>query len=113
MSKINARNKGNSYERKVKNEWIELGFEDCLTSRHASKYMDDLKVDLINTGPFNIQCKAVEKGVYPHKILEEMPDDSKYNVLFHKKNRQGEVVSMMKEDFYELINMLISNKIIK
>lgn len=99
---MNGRNKGHAYERKIAKEFRDLGYEDCATSRYESKKMDDLKVDLVNTGDYHVQCKAVEKGVYPHKILESMPKD-KIRVLFHKKNRQGEVVSMTKEDFYKLI----------
>lgn len=90
---------------------IEKGFSECQTSRNESKKRDDEKVDLCGTEPFNIQCKAVQ-SINLHTVLSEMPDESNYNLVFHKRDRKGEVVAMMKEDFYELLDMLIKNKII-
>ncbi|MGV6830284.1 MAG: hypothetical protein ACWA5P_01820 [bacterium] len=102
-----ARNKGHSYERKLALEFREMGWENCKTSRFASKMLDDMKVDLFATEPFNVQAKAVER-LSPgyHDILKSMPKDENYNVVFHKRNHKGEVVSMMKEDFYEILGML-------
>lgn len=100
-----ARQKGHAYERKIKNEFIEIGFSDCETSRYESKKVDDSKVDLCNTGPFNVQCKAVETLGSAHKTLKEMPTDENINLVFHKRNRKGEVVSMMKEDFYKILEV--------
>lgn len=40
------RNKGLDYERKLRLEFIDLGFEDVHTSRFASKKRDDECVDL-------------------------------------------------------------------
>jgi hypothetical protein len=47
-----------------------------------------------------------------HKVLGEMPVDQNYNVVFHKRNRQGTIVAMSIEDFKEIIEMLTKNKII-
>lgn len=110
---INSKNKGSQYEQKIARELRELGFEKCLTSRLASKLLDDMKVDFVCTDPFNIQAKAVEKGLVYHTVLQEMPEGSNYNVIFHKKNRKPELVVMLKEDFYEIIKILINEKIIK
>ena len=108
----NGRNKGNSYERKLAKEWREFGFE-TKTSRYESKMLDDMKVDLTNTGFFNIQAKAVERlSPSYHEILDSMPKDNNYNVIFHKRNRKGEVVVMTKDDFYELVQMLINLEIL-
>lgn len=110
----NGRNKGNAYERKLAKEFRELGFVNCKTSRYESKMLDDLKVDLTNTGFFNVQAKAVERlSPTHHDILESMPKDSNYNVIFHKRNRKGDIVVMSKDDFYELVQMLINCEIIK
>ena len=106
MSK-SARNKGNQYERDIAEEMRQLGFEKCQTSRYASKALDDAKVDLTETDPFNIQCKAWKAAPSYHKVLDEMPKDVNYNLIFHKKPYKGEVVVMKKEDFYELLQMLI------
>ena len=101
-----SRNKGNSYERKIAQEFRDLGYTDCKTSRYESKMLDDMKVDLTNTKPYNVQLKAVEKLGILHNVLAEMPDDDNINVVFHKVSRKGEVVAMYKEDFYELIKQL-------
>lgn len=111
---VNGKNKGNSYERKLAKEFRDYGFENCKTSRYESKMLDDLKVDLTNTGIFNIQAKNVERlSPSYHDILKSMPNDSNYNLIFHKRNRKGEVVVMTKEDFYEIMEMLINLDIIK
>ena len=110
----NGRNKGNSYERKLAKEFREMGFSDCKTSRYESKMLDDMKVDLTNTGFFNVQAKAVERlSPTYHEIIKSMPKDSNYNVIFHKKNHKGEVVVMSKDDFYEIVEMLINLDILK
>ncbi|MGR3220044.1 MAG: hypothetical protein ACUZ8H_09550 [Candidatus Anammoxibacter sp.] len=41
-----SRNKGHSYERKIRQEFIALGWDKCNTSRCESKMTDDAKVDL-------------------------------------------------------------------
>lgn len=101
-----ARQKGHAYERKIKNEMIDLGFTQCETSRYESKKLDDAKVDLCNTGPFYVQCKAVENMGAAHKVLAEMPGGDKIDLVFHKRNRKGEVVSMSKDNFYRLIDKI-------
>ena len=109
---VNSRNKGTSYERKLAKEWREFGF-NTKTSRYESKMLDDMKVDLTNTGIFNIQAKAVERlSPSYHDILDSMPKDNNYNCIFHKRNRKGEVVVMTKGDFYDIVQMLINLQII-
>lgn len=111
--KVNGRTKGHSFERKLKNLFIELGWENCKTSRNESKVRDDLKVDLCNTGCFNVQAKAVEKLGSLHTILDSMPDEEgKHNVVFHKKNRQGTIVAMKEEDFFDIVRKMIKAGII-
>ena len=38
---IHSKNKGSAYERKLRLEFISKGFDECETSRYASKKMDD------------------------------------------------------------------------
>jgi len=38
---VNSRKKGNTYEVKLMNEYKDLGFKDCMTSRNESKATDD------------------------------------------------------------------------
>lgn len=111
--KINARKKGHAYELDIRDWFKELGWNDAVSSRSESKNMDDKGVDLCYTAPFNAQMKAVEKLGSIHDILAKMPNDSNYNVVFHKKNRKGTIVAMTIEDFKEILQMLITNQIIK
>lgn len=60
----------------------------------------------------NIQCKATEATPPYQRILKEMPQDEKYNVIFQKRNKEGEIVVISKEDFYELLQILITEKLI-
>jgi hypothetical protein len=113
MKKINVRDKGLNYERKIINELKELfGRDDIGSSRNLNRYMDSCKVDIINVPMLNIQAKATESTPSYHSLLKEMPDDNNYNVIFHKRNNRGEVVVLSKEDFYQIIEMLKFNGII-
>jgi len=106
MSGSKSRRKGHKYEIDVKNEMIELGYKRCLTSRYESRSKDDAKIDLCYTDPFSIQCKHVERLGSLHNILDEMPDDDNINLVFHKRNRKGDIVAMKKEDFYKIVRLL-------
>jgi len=102
MSGKRSRTKGHNYERAIRKEMIELGYKDCQTARYASREADNNGIDLVNTGQYNIQCKAVEKGLNYLETLAAMPQDEKINVIFHKRKRK-EIAIMTKEDFYKLI----------
>lgn len=113
MSKINARKKGCAYELVIRDFFRELGWDKAVSSRSESKNKDDQGIDLCFTEPFAVQAKAVEKLGSIHDVLARMPQDENYNLVFHKKNRKGTIVAMTIEDFKELLEMLINNKIIK
>lgn len=107
---MKSRAKGVNYELAIiKSFKEELGYDEAVSSRFESKRTDDAGVDICYTQPFNVQCKAVEKlPTSYHAILERMPDKG-INILFHKKNRQGTVVSMGEKDFYKIVKLLIEN----
>jgi hypothetical protein len=106
--KINGKNKGSSFERKLMNLFISLGWEKCKTARNESKTTDDSGVDLCNTHPFQIQAKAVESLGPLHPVLKRMPkEEGKINLVWHKRNNQGSVVAMEEADFLSIISMLI------
>jgi hypothetical protein len=65
--------------------------------------MDDMKVDLVETKPFYVQCKAVENLGPVHNVLAEMPKGPLINIVFHKKSRQGTIVAMSEDDFWALL----------
>lgn len=110
--KVNARSVGHAYERQIRKELIELGYDKCQTSRFASKMKDDQLVDLCFCDPWNIQAKRWVHAPSYHDILKAMPTDNNYNLIFHKRPNKGEVVVMSKEDFYEILQMLKSNGVI-
>jgi len=112
MKDMNSRKKGHGFERKIAQEMRELGFENCRTSREVSPLRDAEGIDLVGAGLFNVQCKALERAPAYHELLKIMPQNENYNVIFHKRNRSGTVVVMEKEDFYELLNMLLKEKIL-
>jgi hypothetical protein len=110
----NARKKGTAYELQIIKLFKALGWTNCVSSRSESKRLDDSGVDVCYTTPFQLQCKAVENMGSAHNVLANMPKKAGYyNLVFHKKNRLGTVVSMTQDDFVELLQMLISNNIIK
>ena len=113
MRKNNSRAVGNAYERQIRLELIALGWDNCQTSRFASKMTDDMIVDFVNTKPFNFQAKRWSHAPSYHKVLRSMPqNDLNFNVILHKIPNKGEVAVMSKEDFYEIILMLRTNLII-
>ena len=101
MAKINARKKGHTFELAIRDVFKDLGYIDCVSSRSESKNLDDKGVDLCYTGPFHVQCKAVENLGSIHKILAAMPKE-KLNLVFHKRNRQGVIVAMELDTFLAL-----------
>lgn len=105
-----ARVKGHTFERDIAQKFRDLGWTDCETSRFASKKMDDLKVDLVETPPFYVQCKAVENLGPLHNVLAEMPKKDMLNIVFHKKSRKGTIVAMTEESFWALIKIAHLNK---
>lgn len=109
---INGRNKGNAYERRLRKEFIDMGWTKCQTARYASKMVDDSKVDLCFVDPFNIQAKAIENSVNYIKLLPQMPSDCNYNIIIHKRDRK-EYAIMEKSTLYALIKLLVKNQIIK
>ncbi len=101
----NNRTAGHSYERAIRKWAIINGFPNCTTSRYSSKEKDDQKVDLCNTDPFNIQCKYTQTINF-HTILQSMPKDNNYNLVFHKRKNQGTVVAMTLSDFEEILKLI-------
>ncbi len=82
-------------------------YPDILTSRFASKYTDDiLKTDFINSGLISIQAKCTHNQPNFHKLLKEMPDDEKYNVVIHKQDGGSEIAVMSLDDFFEILEIM-------
>ena len=109
---MNVKQKGNRFELAVARALRQF-FPDVGTARNNDRNLDAQKVDLVNTYPFLIQCKHVERGLDPHKVLADMPEtDGQYKVLLWKKNRKGTLLVMTMEDAEELAYMMKREKLI-
>jgi hypothetical protein len=105
------RTKGHNFERKLAKELREIGF-NCRTSRYSSRETDDKCVDFVGTNPLSIQAKNTTNQPNFRKELDKMPKDENYNLVFHHTNRKDDIVVLYKDDFYQLIEMLRTEKII-
>jgi len=103
---INVRRKGKAFERKIAVVWMRLFGGEVERSSFVNKKLDDQGVDLIGTDPFSIQCKAVERSIDMHSILQSMPQDTNINVVVHKRNHQPVVAAMYLEDLLELLQSM-------
>lgn len=79
----NNRRRGNGWELETMHIVREV-YPDAVTSRNESRARDAMKVDLCNTGDINFQCKSINGRAPYEKILEEMPDEGRLNVILHK-----------------------------
>lgn len=93
-------------------------FPDAVTSRSESRARDALKVDLCNTGEVNFQCKTI-KGRAPYeRILKEMPDEGRLNVILHKMTvkkgdrfyTEGEYAILSIQDLLVLLELAYGNQ---
>ena len=107
-----SRDRGHRFERRMAEEFRNIGYTDCITSRAGDKSMDEQGVDLLKTYPFNIQCKNYKQCVNYPQIFSEMPDDTNYNVILSKVKRKGTYAILTLDDFLELIQKLKKEQII-
>jgi len=103
MAQLNAKNKGNHFELYCRNIFQALGYMQTKTSRSTNRAMDNAGVDLVGTGKYLVQCKAVERSQDVHKLIERMPKlPGAMPLVMHKRNRQGTIVSMPLDIFLRL-----------
>lgn len=119
------RDKGNNYERKIAQELRDLGFNDVVTSRYASKETDDNKIDLVfqnKSCDLNIQLKKTTNVPQYFKIRSESNSEPEnFCLIWNKQEKKsknfcssGELVMIDKQLFYKLIkNQYIMSKEIK
>ena len=103
---INSRDKGKRFELSIAKVWMRLFGGQVERSSFVSKKLDDMGVDLTGTDPFYIQCKAHERSLDLHTILENMPHDGHYNVVVHKRNHRPPIAALHLEDFLELLTAM-------
>tara|TARA_R100001440_G_scaffold75307_1_gene102198 strand:- start:4057 stop:4389 length:333 start_codon:yes stop_codon:yes gene_type:complete len=109
---INSRNKGKRFELRIAEVWARVMGGDPQRTGYVSKWLDDQGVDLTDTDPFYLQCKAHERSLPMHDILDAMPDGENYNVVIHKRNNRGCIVALRFSDFLELAEMLRKNGVL-
>jgi len=120
------RTKGHNAEREIAQDFRDIGFTHCKTSRQASRLLDDSKVDLAFI-PYNIQIKAgKQRGLNPIKELKAMEEALKQNfppedlihtnpnlVLLRKETGQGikrtkydTTITLSYSDFLSIVKRL-------
>lgn len=106
------RTAGHNLEREVAKDFVQMGFQNCKTSRYASREKDDQKVDLCYTEPFNIQCKRTNQAPNFQELLSSMPQSNGYNIVIHRRPKRkgtkgaGDVAVMDKRTFYAMLYTL-------
>lgn len=98
------RSAGHSLEREEAKIYQEIGYLNACTSRAESKNRDDQKVDLMFTGPWNVQTKIAQNNPNYHKILNEMPqEEGRINVICHQKTEKSKKGKFMKKGKYYVL----------
>ena len=82
------RTAGHNWEREVIKDLKGKGFKEAVSSRYESKRADDAGIDIVNTGPFNFQCKNETKRPDYHRLITEMPDGM--NIVCHKYTKKSD-----------------------
>jgi len=102
---MNSKQKGNQFERSMAAILRAELWPECYTSRFMGSAWDDYNgIDLTGTGNFNVQCKAMERTPPYHQILKEkMLQNGKTNIIIHKRNNEGCIVTMGLDDFIKLL----------
>ncbi len=99
-----ARKKGAQFERQMAAILRQKIWPGCYPSRVFGCATDDYNgIDLLGTGIYNVQLKAVERSLNYHKILSNMPKAKKINIVIHKRFEAGAIVAMTFDDFVTLV----------
>lgn len=105
------RSAGILWELEVIKDLHKLGFE-AVSTRYASRMMDDQGIDILSDFPLKIQCKVSINQPNVHKILTE----TEAELIFYKRVEKsgskfmprGEYVIMRKEVLYKILLKNIS-----
>jgi len=111
----NSRRKGFDFERSAV-KYLKLINVDAKTSRAGDRSEDALGGDILCNIPFRIQCKNKNNQPNFKKVLDEMKDDDKWNIVFYKRTGQrganNELAVLSLESFLEIVEILKSNDIL-
>ena len=108
------RDKGHRLERKLAQEFRDLGYERCTTTRQSSRLLDSCKVDL-NIPDFNIQAKNVKANMnyqdifndIAHELEDKYPERLDYITAIIHRKQGNDLVVLSKRDFYKLVESYI------
>lgn len=81
-----SRNKGSSFERDTVNLFKQV-FKDCRRNLEFQKEAAAKGIDLLNTGPYMVQCKAYKSYAPIAKIFEVKAEAHEIPVLITKGDR--------------------------
>ena len=99
---VNSKRKGAVGERELSKKLNEYGFGTRRSVQYNGK-ADDGKADLVNLPGIHIECKRVER-LNVSEAMAQAVNDAKGEMptVFHRKNREGWLVTMRLEDWMEL-----------
>lgn len=103
---IDSKGKGKRFERWCCRWWHDLTGREVRRSAAVAPELDASGIDLIGTGLWVVQCKAVERSMDLHSVLDRMPLNAGLNVVMHKKSKRGTIVAMSLEDFAYVVSRL-------
>ena len=100
---VNSKRKGAAGERELAHKLNEYGFETRRSVQYNGK-ADDGKADLVNLPGIHIECKRVERLNVSEAMAQAINDakDEELPTVFHRKNREGWLVTMRLSDWMEL-----------
>lgn len=83
------RRAGQDWEREIVRDLKELGYKDAVTSRYASKMMDDKGVDILGVGGYAIQCKNLSQNINIPQVMNRIDTNDTRVILFKKTKKKG------------------------
>ena len=100
---VNSKRKGAAGERELAKKLNEYGFETRRSVQYNGK-ADDGKADLVNLPGIHIECKRVERLNVSEAMAQAINDakDGETPTVFHRKNREGWLVTMRLSDWMDL-----------
>ena len=100
---VNSKRKGAAGERELAKKLNEYGFKTRRSVQYNGK-ADDGKADLVNLPGIHIECKRVERLNVSEAMGQAINDaqNGELPTVFHRKNREGWLVTMRLDDWMEL-----------
>ena len=99
---VNSKRKGAAGERELAKKLNEYGFSTRRSVQYNGK-ADDGKADLVNLPGIHIECKRVERLNVSDAMAQAVNDaKGEMPTVFHRKNREGWLVTMRLDDWMEL-----------